>query len=234
MKPILQIVFAVVLAAGLIGCGGGGGGGATTASAPVASTNAFNIKSGYVTLESNGYTKTFAISGTCAGTLTITSGAINTATTFEGVSAISGTRQTSLNLTNCTPSSISDTTIRYFDSNYMPLGSSVQGGEYIVYAGTPNVSTAARVGDVVVVGSANSYTDSTKTTSAGRTDYTYVMEPETATTAILNLIGKNYNASNVLTSTEQDRYRVAANGALTPISLDIQYSNGSTTHLIGN
>jgi hypothetical protein len=61
-----------------------------------------------------------------------------------------------------------------------------------------------------------------------------VIEADTATTAIANLISKKYNASNVLTSTEQDRYRIAADGSLTLISIDIQYANGSTTHLFMN
>lgn len=116
----------------------------------------------------------------------------------------------------------------------MPRGYAVQGGNYGVYASPVIISTAAKVGDVVIVGTENLYTSSAKTTSAGHVDETYVVEPDTATTAIVNLIDKTYDSSNVLISTEQDRYRVAANGALTPISLDLQYANGSTTHFVGN
>jgi hypothetical protein len=217
----------------LVACGGGGGG-TTATTGPVASTNTFNLQSGYISLVSAGFTKTFSISGTCAGSLILTRGAATTSTTFEGAPAISGTSASTLAFTNCTPSSVAATSIQYYDSGYLPKGYLVQGGNYAVYAAAPVISSAAKVGDVVVVGTINLYTDNTKTTSAGRSDVTYVVEPDTATTAIVNLIEKTYNSSNVLTYTEQDRYKVAANGALTPYSLDIQYANGSTTHLVGN
>ena len=60
------------------------------------------------------------------------------------------------------------------------------------------------------------------------------MEADTATTAILNLITKTYNTSGILTLTEQDRYRVAADGTLTFISFDLQRSGTSTLRLTGN
>jgi len=58
----------------------------------------------------------------------------------------------------------------------------------------------------------------------------YVVEADTATTAIVNLIGKIYTAAGTLSATEQDRYRIAATGALVPVSADILYSTG--THLV--
>jgi hypothetical protein len=233
MKTLTVTLIAAAAAFMLAACGGGGGG-TTATTGPIASINTFNLQSGYASLVSSGFSKTFSISGSCAGTLTLTRGPATTAATFEGVAANSGTSATTLTFTNCTPSSIAATSIQYYDSNYLPKGYSVQGGNYGVYVSTPVISSAAKVGDVVVVGTTNLYTNSTKATGAGHADATYVVEPDTATTAIINLIDKTYNSSNVLTSTEQDRYRVAANGALTPLSVDIQYSNGSTTHLVGN
>jgi len=88
------------------------------------------------------------------------------------------------------------------------------------------------VGGTAVLGTETLYTDSTKSTPNGRVDLSYVVEADTATTAIINLISKNYNASGTLTATEQNRYRINATGTLTPTVFDIQYSNGSTTHLI--
>ena len=35
-----------------------------------------------------------------------------------------------------------------------------------------------------------------------------------------------------MTVTEQDRYRIGATGALTIISYNVQYSNGSTNRLV--
>lgn len=209
-----------------------GGGGGTTG--PVASANTFNIQSGYQRLVSTGWNKTYNISGTCTGTLTITSGPATTSTTFEGTAALSGTEIGSYSWTGCTPPSGSSTAVRYYDSNYVPRGRSIQGGNYGVYLTTPTIPTSARVGDVSIIGTLTFYTSSTKATSDGRTDSTLVMEADTATTAIGNITSKTYNAAGTLTSTEQNRYRVTADGGLTPISLDVQYANGSTVRIIGN
>lgn len=228
MRQSIQRAALLSVVAVLAACGGGGGGGASSL---VASTNAFNILSGWQALSAAGWTKTFAISGTCGGSATITNSAINTSSTFEGLAALSGTSVVNMSLTGCTPSSISSTETRYTDSNYIPRGYNVQGGVYGVYSTTPSIPSSVHVGDTGIVGSVNRYTDSTKSTSAGRQDVSYVIEADTSTTAILNVISKIYNASSVLQVTEQDRYRVAANGALTPLSMDVQYANG--THLVG-
>jgi hypothetical protein len=212
-------------------CGGGGGGAGNNG--PVASTNTFNIQSGYQRLKSTGFSKTFNITGTCTGTLTITAAPATSATTFEGSSALSGAEVVSTSWTNCTPATGSATAVRYYDYNYVPRGYSTT-GDYGLYLTPPSVPTTARINDVVVVGSITKYTSSAKTTPNGREDITLAMEADTATTAIANIISKTYNASGTLLWTEQDRYRVAADGSLTPLSLDIQYANGSTTHLVGN
>ena len=213
---------------------GGGGGGSSSASGPVASTNTFNIRSGYERLSVSGFTKSLSISGTCSGTLTITEGPATTATTFENQNAFSGSSVMSASLIGCTPASSVTTETRYFDSNYAPLGYSVVGDDYGVWANAAILPISAKVGDVAVVGTINTFSDSSRSTPTGRQEISYVIEADTATSAIANLISKQYNASNVLTATEQDRYRVAADGALTLISMDIQYSNGSTTHLFMN
>lgn len=228
-KYFIAASFAMLLTA----CGGGGGG-TIAPTGPVASTNTFNMQSGYSRLVSAGYTKTFNLTGTCTGTFTITAGPATTSTTFEGASALSGAEVASFSFVGCTPSTGSTTTTRYFDSNYIPKGNATVGGDYAVYTSTPYISSTARVGDVTIIGTRNRYTSSAKTTSTGRTDETLVLEADTATTAIANIISKTYNASGTLTVTEQDRYRVSADGSLTPIALDVQYANGSTTHLIGN
>lgn len=214
-------------------CGGGGGGGGSS-SGPVTSANTFDIRAGYTRLSASGFTKTLTISGTCSGSFSLTNGPATTATTFEGVAALSGSSVVSVNFSNCTPASNVATETRFFDTNYAPLGYAIVGSDYGVWSTTPTLSTAAKVGDVAVVGTINKYTNSTKSTSAGKQENSYVIEADTATTAIANLISKTYNASNILTSTEQDRYRVAADGSLTLISIDIQYANGSTTHLVMN
>jgi len=228
----LLILQSILFSAFLAACGGGGGGSSSGggSTAPVASTNTFPLSSGFTSLVATGQTVRFNSSGTCNGTFSSISAPANVSTTFEAQPALSASRVISFSFTNCTPSSSVDTQTNYYSTNYLPKGFSNLGGNYGVYAGTPNIPVTVRVGDVGVIGSTNLYTNSSKTTSAGRIDESYIVEPDTATTAIVNVITKIYNISNVLTSTEQDRYRIEANGALTAVSYDILYSSG--THLI--
>jgi 5-enolpyruvylshikimate-3-phosphate synthase len=86
------------------------------------------------------------------------------------------------------------------------------------------------VGNTGILGTETLYTNSTKTVRNGTVTTSYVVEPDTSSTAIINLIGRIYNASGTLTQTEQDRYRINATGNLTPVSANIQYSN--TTNLV--
>jgi hypothetical protein len=215
----------------LVACGGGGGGGSN---GPVVSANSFDIQSGWSRLTANGFTKTLTVSGSCAGTYAITQGAASTGSTFEGATALSVNKATTLTLSNCTPATSVDTGVDYYDSNYRPLGYSAVDGDYAVWTGTPALPTAAKVGDVATVGSADRYATSSKAIRRGRQDATLVMEADTATTAIANLVLKYYTTSNVLEQTQQQRFRVAADSSLTLISFDVQFANGSTTHLVMN
>lgn len=233
MKAILKVAFfATVTASLLYGCGGGGGSGSPAATGPVASTNSFLLQTAYKALIANGLTKNFTISGTCSGSGTKTSAPATTAATFEGAPALSGTATLTLSYTNCTPATTAQTSIGYFDSNYVPLGFNSVGVNYGVYPTSPTIPTSVTVGGTATIGTENLYTDSTKTTSTGTISSSYVVEADTSTTAIVNLIAKIYNAAGTLTATEQDRYRIDANSTLTPVSIDIQYANTSTNHLV--
>jgi len=211
-------------AALLAACGGGGGSGG-----PVASANAFNVLAGYQNLVASGQSTNLAVSGTCAGTASLVRGPANTAATFEGVSGFSATETTVVTLSSCTPASSTDTTTQYYDANYAPLGFSILGGDYGVWASPPPIPASVHVGDSGMLGTIDEFTDSSKSISTGREDVSYVIEADTATTAIVNLIFRDYDGSNVLQSTEQDRYRMSASGALTLISIDLQFADG--THL---
>ncbi|MDD4958982.1 MAG: hypothetical protein PHS51_06505, partial [Gallionella sp.] len=61
---LIALPFIVSLAS----CGGGGGGGAAIPTGPVTSTLSFPFKSADQALALSGFTKTFVVSGTCAGT----------------------------------------------------------------------------------------------------------------------------------------------------------------------
>lgn len=226
-------MLAIITSAMLTGClGGGGGGGAAAPAGPVTSTLSFPLQSAYKTTVANGLTKTFTISGTCSGSGSITRAPATTAATFEGVAGFSAAATINYTYTNCTPATTAQTATSYFDSSYVPLGNNSVGVNYGVYLTPPIIPTSVIVGGTAIVGTETLYTDSTKATGNGRVDASYVIEADTSTTAIANLIAKIYNAAGTLIATEQDRYRIAATGALTPVSVDIQAANGSTTHLV--
>lgn len=193
----------------------------------------FPLQSAYKAILANGIARSFTISGTCSGTGSKTSAPATTAATFEGVAGFSAVGTLTMSLSApCTPSSIAQTFTGYFDNNYVPLGMNSVGVNYGVYLTPPTIPTSVTVGGTGIVGTETLYTDSTKATGNGRIDQSYVIEADTSTTAIVNMIGKIYNAAGTLTATEQDRFRIAATGALTPVSVDIQYANGSTVHLL--
>lgn len=227
---LFQFGAAFLLLVGLSGCGGGGG--SSAPSGPVTSTSSFPVKSAFTSLVANGASKTITISGDCSGTGSKTAAAATTSATFEGVAGFSavGTLTTSSSAPCATSSATSFTS--YYDTNYIPLGFNSVGVNYGVYLTPPVFPTSVMVGNTGIIGTVTLYTDSTKTVGNGRENLSYVIEPDTASTAIVNIIAKLYNASSVLIATEQDRHRVATTGPLVPLSADIQYANTSTLHLV--
>ncbi|CAG4884403.1 protein of unknown function [Georgfuchsia toluolica] len=228
-KALAIIAQTLVLLITLSGCGGGGGGGGGSRG-PVASTLSFPLQTGYKALIVNGLTKSFTVTGSCTGSGTHSTSPANTAATFEGVAGLSATTTLTMSLSNCTPASITDTTLDYYDSNYVPLGNSDVAVGYDVWLTPPSMPTSVTVGATGTIGTKTFYTDSTKATGDGKQITTYVIEADTANTAIVNLISNIYDASDTLIATEQDRYRIDAAGTLTPISADILYADGM--HLV--
>ena len=225
-RKFIQYVGIVAITALLVGCGGGGGG-----SSNVTPVTSFQLQSGHKKLIANGESWNLSISGTCTGSGTISTSAPGAAT-FEGAIALSTTETLSTSFTNCTPASHTITALTYYDSNYNPLGFS--GMDYAVLQ-TPLPSplpTSVSVGNTGVFGTLTVYTDSTKTTSTGTLIFSWAIESGTTTTAVVNLIGKEYNTSSQLLSTQQTRYSIDASGTLTLISIDVQDSTTSTNHLV--
>ena len=212
----------------LYGCGGGGSDYGSTVT-PVTS---FALQAGYKARVTAGATDNFSVSGTCSGSATITTSAATPAA-FEGVAGYSVTTTLTRNLTDCTPASSAVTSTGYYDSNYAPIGSSTPGIEYAKFLAAPlAIPTAVKVGDTATLSTLTLYSDSTKATVTGQRLLSYVIEADTATTAIANLISKAYNTSSQLLFTQQSRYRIAADGTLSVISIDVQESTTGTTHLL--
>lgn len=184
-----------------------------------ASSNKFNV---YVT---NG----------CLGTFSTTKAAAVASSTILGA-GYSYVTNTDLTFSNCTPSTSSGNESVWLDSNYLPInylissGSPVNDAYYGQYASTPNIPASLTAGASGTVGTQNLYTNGSMTTSAGRADITYTSSVETSTSLLLNLVRKTYDASNVLSYTEIDTYRVTTSGIATLLSIEINYANGRSAY----
>jgi hypothetical protein len=223
-RSILTVCAVALIAA----CGGGGG----DSGGSVASTSSFPLQSGYSARLAAGATDNLTVSGSCAGTATMTTAAA-TAATFEGIVGYAVSQTVTTALTGCALSSGAVSGTAYFDSAYAPLGSSIIGVVYATFVTVPPpLPAAVTVGATAVLATLTTYTDSTKTVTTGQRVLSYVIEADTANTAIVNLIARDYNASNQLLATQQTRLRIAANGTLTMVSIDVQYSTTSTAHLV--
>lgn len=233
MSKMIKAFIAVNVLALVVACGGGGGGGAgnSAPTGPVSSTLSFPVQAAYRAIVATGLNKSFTVSGSCSGSGTKTSSPASTASTFENISGFSAAATITMSLTDCTPSSTAATSTAYFDSNYNPIGINNVGINYGVYSSFV-LPASVTVGNTGTIGILNLFTNSTKSTSNGYIAHSYVVEADTASTVIFNSIARIFNASGVLTATEQDRFQISASGTMVPVSIDIQYATGSNSHLL--
>lgn len=235
MSNFFKMVLAGSIGAALLSaCGGGGGDSAPAAQTPV---TAFALQAGYKARLASGSTVNYAITGTCTGSAR-GSASTPSASTFEGAAALAITATVTVSMTSCNQASGASTSITYYDANYNLLGSSTPGTNYGKFLTVPSpLPTSVKIGDTAIYGTESLYLDSSKQTSKGQRTYTYVVEKDgtSTTTAIANLILKEYDAHSNLVVTAQSRARITADGTLTPVSLDIQYSTAFSSappHLI--
>jgi len=106
--------------------------------------------------------------------------------------------------------------IHWVDSNYVPKGES-GGSEYLVVTGTSTIPTAARINDTGIFYTANRYASSTKAVFLGTETVSYVVEADTASTALLSIISVEKNKSGTTTSTSRNQYRITPAGTFTRI-----------------
>jgi hypothetical protein len=91
---------------------------------------------------------------------------------------------------------------------------------------------SVKVGDTANYATLASYTDSSKANTTGTRVLSFVVEADTADTAIVNFITRSYNTASQLMFTQQSRLRMAADGSLTLVSIDVQFSTSSTNRQI--
>lgn len=217
MLKMIKTLAAVGALSLMTACGGGGGGGAA---APVASTDTFPLTTILAnSLQSS--SNTYTISGTSNGAAvtgsgTVTRGSVS-AGTFEGVAAQQRTTTATGSFTvNGTSYALNNSATDWFDSNNVPVGES-GGTDYVVVTGTPTIPATVRVNDTGTLYTANRYSNSSKSYLRGTVTVTYVVEADTATTALLTLISTEKDNFNTTTSTSSTQVRITPAGALTRI-----------------
>jgi hypothetical protein len=222
-KNVTSVMFGVFvsLVFCLTGCGGGSGS-TPIATTPVASTETYQLKTALANQASNSRSLPYTISGTSSGTSVSGSGTITQSSlmnaTFEGETVLQKVTTDTVSLVvNGVTSPMASTSTNYMDSNYIPKGSSST-NEYDVVTGSVNIPATIRVNDTGIMYTTNRYTDSTKKSSLGTYVTSFVLQPDSASTALLKIISTQQNTSGVVTSIRTDNYRMTPAGALTHIS----------------
>jgi len=219
MKNTIKILLATASVALLAACGGGGGGGTP---GPVASLLTFDLRAAYVSSFINTSTNRFTITGTqdgisITGSGTGTYGALSSGT-FEGGAAQQRTSTvTGSFIVEGQSFPLNYSSVSWVDSNYYPLGADV-GDEYTVVVGTATIPTAVRVGDSGQLYMSNRFTSSAKTTPLGTITSTYVVEPDTASTALVKFISTYKSTSNTIEKIVSAQYRVNTSNGFTRIN----------------
>ena len=190
----------------------------------------------YMNFVSRGSSQTSTVAGTCTG-ISNSSLSAPVATTFEAQSALAVTVAETMQFSNCTPSPLTTTYVQYFDTTFTPHGTVTAGAEYAAFANAPQLlPVRVAVGDSGSYGTQTAYTDSSKQTVSGKYELSYAIEADAGAgktpSAVFNLKTLNYNVANVLQYTRQARYRIAADGVVTPLSVDTLYTNANALHLL--
>jgi hypothetical protein len=103
----------------------------------------------------------------------------------------------------------------YFDPNYRPLGAATSSG-YCVTTSSTVIPATARVGDSGPWYTQSCYTSGSKLVRTGTSTTSYVIEPDTASTVLLNLLG-TFTDTSGKTVPLKSSFRVTANGAISRI-----------------
>ena len=230
---IFKLVGAAVFTATMLSaCGGGGGDPVASPNPPVVTT--FALKAAYQARIVSGASDDFTVAGSngCVGTARISTEKAIPAT-FEGVSGASSVQvTTTLNFTNCAPTTDTTTGLNFYDANYLPIGLS-EGGEYAKFESPPtDIPTLVSVGQTGTIARLITYTNSTLAVSTGTRVISYEIKAGTdAMKAVVNLVTRTYDKVNLLT-TETLSYSLAQNGTLTLTLFEVQFGTTSDLRLI--
>lgn len=225
-----------------------GGGSVAPAAPAVPVVTSYPLLSGYNKRIANGFLTSYLVSGDCRGFATKKQLPPTSIVTFEGnPSAQPAKGFTLISYFDCTPVTSQSEYVNYYDSNYQLLGHALSSYDASTTLATPveygtlpaatnPLPSSAKVGDTAYLGTETIYTDSSRTTTVGYDFLSYVIESDapSTTSAIINLITERYDTpgKNKLLFKQQARSRMVEDGTLTDLSIDVQYSTTSTTHLV--
>jgi hypothetical protein len=189
-------------------------------------------------LAKNGISLAFDWEGTSSGQFIRGHGTLVIAraseASFEGRSAFAQTGTVTFVGTKGTQSrSIAYTTNTYYDDNWRCLGE-ISGDGYEVSTPSESNRDSVVVGDTAITCTSTIYADSTKKQIKGRSINSFVVEPDstsTAPTAIIHLIGNNYDSANALVSGNQLWLRINSSGDVTFLSSELNTRNGDAYKL---
>jgi hypothetical protein len=210
-----------------------GGGGSSTGAGITSSTEIFQVRNAFTSYVTNTSTYNGTLSGTVSGspisgTFQINQGALVT-TTFEGIAALRKPFSSTLNFTlNGQSRQLQSSDSEFYREDYLPLGKTSD-DSYEVVVGNTAIPTTARVGDSGDLYVQTIYSSSAKNTITGRVFLSFVLEPDTATTAILKLIEVEKNPSNVVESTATVSFRITPAGQITRIAETLVSSESNIT-----
>lgn len=244
-------VLTILMGVLLTGCGGGGEDWASQdPSAKAISPNNFDMDAAWSNFNLSPNSKELYLSGSCTGKLIISNtrpSSTGTAGTVFNYTNINRYYQT-CNAPFASLTSATSAVTYYNITNYYTLSNNRLKNFQYNYSTTvnvwrtlPNFPTAAKVGDAGLIGVIDNYTNSARTTKSGVEEWRYVIEEDTASSAVLNLIVKAYGTTTSTTDTdylsasviqtEQYRY-VVGPGTPTLIlrTYDIEKSSGFRLH----
>ncbi|MBK9347466.1 MAG: hypothetical protein IPN06_14230 [Burkholderiales bacterium] len=234
----LRLPIALGIAVFLVACGGGGG----SASPTAPSATAFPLRAAIdavtrdgetFTLTATGTAATEATDGRCSGSMRQTSSPANVSTSFRGQPVLASTHTSTATLDSiCSSTSASSTqSTNYYDTRYTPVATVHGDGSYTVWDSTPTLPDTARVGDSGPIGTMTEYTSAGAV--SGSSAYSYVIEADTASTALFNMVLRYYDTAGKLSLTSQTRRQLNPEGTAAPVvSWDIQSAESSGIHLV--
>jgi len=184
----------------------------------------YDIKTAFQNRIIKGASKTFNVTGDCKGTFSQTdSPAAKTIWNNQTVYAVGNTNIPSI--PNCSLGfSSTQTSITYYDLDFVDLAKFHSDGSYSEFVKSPRPNSVT-VGDSGTLGTWTHWNNTGKTNLYERDVMSYVIEPNTSSSVIVNLIDRTYDSNNQLEITSQLRFRLDSTGTLDWYSVTIDFAN---------